>query len=103
MFPSLITFHRLLPLILRTSAQLGAYKVEITPGNRGARVIAFTERGSREFMRLSTGNYFQLIEEVEEYIQKSIRELRIGEAVFSFSFAFFPTRWGDQILINFHK
>ncbi len=94
---------RLLPLILETSAQLGAYKVEITPGERQARVIAYTERGSREFMRLSRKNYSLLIGEVEDYIERGIEEVRVGEAVFRFSLSFFPLRRGDQVVINFHK
>lgn len=92
---------RLLPLILETSIQLGAYKVEITPGEKQARVIAYTERGSREFMRLSGRNYSLLLSEVEDYIERGIKEVRIGEAVFRFALSFFPVQLGDQILINF--
>lgn len=94
---------RFLPLILESSAQLGAYKVEITPEEKHARVIAYTERGSREFMRLSGKNYSLLLAEVEDYIERGIKEVKVGEAVFRFSLSFFPLRWGDQILINFHK
>lgn len=94
---------RFLSLILESSAKLGAYKVEITPGERQARVIAYTERGSREFMRLSPSNYALLLSEVEDYLERGINEIRIGEAVFRFSLSLFPLRWGDQVLINFHK
>lgn len=94
---------RLLPLILESSAQLGAFKVEITPGEKQARVIAYTERGSREFMRLSGMNYLILLSEVEDYIQRGIEEVRVGEAVFRFSLSFFPLQWGDQVIISFHK
>ncbi|MGB9877952.1 MAG: hypothetical protein ACPLPS_09320 [bacterium] len=94
---------KLLPLILETSAQLGAYKVEIIPGANDVRVIAYTERGSREFMRLSKVNYPSLLLEVEDYIEREITEFRIGDAAFRFSLSFFPSRYGDQVFIVFQK
>jgi hypothetical protein len=92
-----------LPLILKTSAHLGAYKVEIIPAAKNVRVIAYSERGSREFMRLSKTNYSLLLLEVEDYLERKIEELRIGEAVFRFSLSFYPSAWGDLVVINFHK
>jgi hypothetical protein len=93
----------LLPLILETSAHLGAYKVEIIPGAKNVRVIAYSERGSREFMRLSKTNHSLLLLEVEDYLERKIEEVMIGEAVFRFSLSFYPTEFGDLIVINFHK
>ncbi|MBC7328867.1 hypothetical protein H5T88_00755 [bacterium] len=93
----------LLPLILETSAHLGAYKVEIIPGAKNVRVIAYSERGSREFMRLSKTNYSLLLLEVEDYLDRKVKEVRIGEAVFHFSLSLYPSELGDLVVINFHK
>lgn len=93
----------LLPLILETSVHLGAYKVEIIPGAKNVRVIAYSERGSREFMRLSKTNHSLLLLEVEDYLERKIEEVKIGEAVYRFSLSFYPTEFGDLIVINFHK
>jgi len=92
-----------LPLILKTSVHLGAYKVEIIPGAKNVRVIAYSERGSREFMRLSRTNYSLLLLEVEDYLERKVEEVKIGDAVFQFSLSFYPSEWGDLLVINFHK
>ena len=93
----------LLPLILEASVHLGAYKVEIIPGAKNVRVIAYSERGSREFMRLSKNIYSLLLLEVEDYLERKIEEVKIGEAVFRVSLSFYPTEFSDLIVINFHK
>jgi len=54
-------------------------------------------------MRLSKTNYSLLLLEVEDYLERKIEELRIGEAVFRFSLSFYPSAWGDLVVINFHK
>jgi hypothetical protein len=54
-------------------------------------------------MRLSKNNHSLLLLEVEDYLERKIEEVMIGEAVFRFSLSFYPTEFGDLIVINFHK
>jgi len=54
-------------------------------------------------MRLSRTNYSLLLLEVEDYLERKVEEVKIGDAVFHFSLSFYPSEWGDLLVINFHK
>lgn len=88
---------------MENAVLLGAYRVEILPLIKMGRVIAYTERGSREFMRLSPSYYLSLLQEVEDYMEKGIKEIEVRGRSLRFFLSFFPSDEGDKVIISFPK